>query len=166
MRPVLDPEEYAFALVERVPVGVAPFAIVREAEGVTVVLPWAEAARQGLADAVVSRCRRITLTVHSSLEAVGLTAAVSSALAARGISCNVIAGSYHDHLFVPAGRADDAWRRSAASAEATPPAAPRTSWPDGTVIPDAVIPDGQGSAQGGCAAPEAPGAVSRGACPG
>jgi hypothetical protein len=46
--------------------------------------------------------------MHSSLEAVGLTAAVATALAARGIAANVIAGARHDHVFVPAARADDA----------------------------------------------------------
>ncbi|MCA0308340.1 MAG: ACT domain-containing protein [Actinobacteria bacterium] len=50
----------------------------------------------------------ITLTVHSSLEAVGLTAAVSRALAAQGIPCNVLAGFHHDHLLVPFDRAEDA----------------------------------------------------------
>jgi hypothetical protein len=50
----------------------------------------------------------LTLTVHSSLEAVGLTAAFSAALGAAGIPCNVLAGFHHDHLLVPVERADDA----------------------------------------------------------
>jgi hypothetical protein len=53
-------------------------------------------------------CRRTTLTIHSSLEAVGLTAVFAGALARAGIGCNVVAGYTHDHLFVPADRADDA----------------------------------------------------------
>jgi len=54
------------------------------------------------------RCRRITLTVHSSLEAVGLTAAVAGALARQGISANVVAAFYHDHIFVPRDQAERA----------------------------------------------------------
>jgi len=53
-------------------------------------------------------CAWITLTVHSSLEAVGLTAAVSKALTNANISCNVIAAYYHDHIFVPAQDAQQA----------------------------------------------------------
>ncbi len=50
----------------------------------------------------------LTLRVHSALEAVGLTAHVATVLAAHGIACNVIAGEHHDHLLVPADRADEA----------------------------------------------------------
>ncbi|HEX2152554.1 MAG TPA: ACT domain-containing protein [Acidimicrobiia bacterium] len=53
----------------------------------------------------------LTLDVHSSLTAVGLTAAVSAALTAEGIPCNVVAGYHHDHLLVPVERAEDAIRR-------------------------------------------------------
>lgn len=50
----------------------------------------------------------ITLLIHSSLEAIGLTAAFSNALASEGISCNVVAAYYHDHIFVPYNSAQKA----------------------------------------------------------
>ncbi|HZD68050.1 MAG TPA: ACT domain-containing protein [Actinomycetes bacterium] len=106
MRPVLDPGEYVYALVDQPPPELLPFAVVREDEGTTILLPRTEADRRGLGYVAVSR--RITLEVHSSLQAVGLTAAVSTALAGRGIGCNVIAGVHHDHLFVPNDRAEEA----------------------------------------------------------
>jgi hypothetical protein len=81
-------------------------AMVEEPEGITLVLP-ADAAREaGLTP--VFEAAWLTLAVHSSLAAVGLTAAVSRALAAAGIPCNVIAGTYHDHLLVPVARAAEA----------------------------------------------------------
>jgi len=52
----------------------------------------------------------ITLQVHSALEAVALTAAISHALTEAGVSANVVAGYTHDHVFVPLERADDAMR--------------------------------------------------------
>ena len=79
---------------------------VREAEGWTAVVPQARAAAAGLGYEGVYR--RITLTVHSSLEAVGMLAAVARALADAGVACNAVSGRYHDHLFVPAARAEDA----------------------------------------------------------
>jgi hypothetical protein len=81
-------------------------ASIREAEGLTLVVSEEEAARHGL----VCRFRAawISLSVHSDLAAVGLTAAFSSALAAAGISCNVLAGLCHDHLLVPADRGEQA----------------------------------------------------------
>jgi len=81
-------------------------AMVEESEGVTLVLPVDVARAAGLTPAFEAAW--LTLAVHSSLDAVGLTAAVSGALAAAGIPCNVIAGTYHDHLLVPAEVADQA----------------------------------------------------------
>lgn len=78
----------------------------REAEGWTLILPEA-AARQGEL-AYSLRCAWITLQVHSDLAAVGLTAAVAMALAAANLPANVVAAFYHDHLFVPAERAQEA----------------------------------------------------------
>jgi len=77
----------------------AAFAIVREREGVTLVLTVEEARARGLEGA--GQWALITLQVHSSLEAVGLIAAVATRLAADGISVNPLAGYHHDHLFVP-----------------------------------------------------------------
>jgi uncharacterized protein len=81
-------------------------AIVVEGTQTTLVLPVESALRADLPFDV--ELAWLTLSVHSSLEAVGLTAAVSARLAALGIACNVIAGYRHDHLLVPVGRADEA----------------------------------------------------------
>ena len=81
-------------------------ASVVEDEGLTVVVPKEVADEHGWVYDFVAAW--ITLRVHSSLAAVGLTAAVAAALTAEGISCNVIAGAFHDHLLVPVDRAVDA----------------------------------------------------------
>ncbi|MBA2309925.1 MAG: cupin domain-containing protein [Pseudonocardiales bacterium] len=108
LRPELVPYAYVFATVDgvAVPPGLDPFAVVREDEGLTLVLRQRDADAAGLT--YVYLAARITLRVHSDLADVGLTATVSTALAAAGISCNVIAGYAHDHLFVPWDRATDA----------------------------------------------------------
>ena len=80
------------------PNGAEPLASFREREGLTLVLERRQAERLGLPYEYVAAW--ITLTVHSSLAAVGLTAAFATALAEAGISCNVMAGYFHDHLFV------------------------------------------------------------------
>ena len=77
----------------------SPFATVQEPEGLSLVLHRETAEAAGLSFEGSFRCLR--LEVHSSLEAVGLTAAVSTALAQEGISANMIAGTYHDHILVP-----------------------------------------------------------------
>ena len=71
----------------------------RENEGVTIVCTKEYADNEGYTyDSVFAF---ITLKIHSALEAVGLTAAFSKALGDENISCNVVAGYYHDHIFVP-----------------------------------------------------------------
>lgn len=81
-------------------------ATVREPEGLSAILAADDAARLGLRGEFP--CAWITLTVHSDLAAVGLTAAVAAALTDAGISCNMVAGLRHDHLFVPEADADRA----------------------------------------------------------
>lgn len=105
LKPELNAGEYVFcsAQADSLPEGVEPVSWFREREGTTLILPRHRADALGLSYSFVSAW--ITLTVHSALEAVGLTAAVSQALANAGISCNVVAASYHDHLFVPVGEA-------------------------------------------------------------
>lgn len=108
MSPSLDDTEWVFVVVgEEDAVLLVPHALAsfREAEGLTLVLP--EAAADDLEN-VSAPMKRITLEIHSSLEAVGLTAAVAGTLAKEGISANVIAAYYHDHIFVPKASADRA----------------------------------------------------------
>ena len=83
-----------------------PLASFREAEGLTLLVAKENADKAGFSYEAIFK--GITLNVHSSLEAVGLTAAVSSKLAERGVSANVIAAYYHDHIFVQAEKATDA----------------------------------------------------------
>jgi hypothetical protein len=109
LEPELLPGEFVMASVSaEVAASLPAHAVIREAEGVTVVLARADADAAGVDYEFVARW--ITLTVHSSLDAVGMTAAFSAALTREAISCNVIAGFFHDHLLVPTDRADDAVR--------------------------------------------------------
>jgi hypothetical protein len=109
MHPALDDRTWVFCVA---PGGappdaaLAPVATVQEDEGWTAIVPRDRADAAGLR--YDGAFRRITLTVHSSLSAVGFLAAVTRALAAAGIACNPVSGVHHDHLFVPAERADEA----------------------------------------------------------
>ncbi len=109
MHPELRDEEFVFVSVSedtaatRLRSAIFTF---RESEGVTLVLSREEAEKAGLA--FTYPCRMITLTVHSSLEAVGFLAAITNMLAKHGISVNPVSAYHHDHLFVPADRAEEA----------------------------------------------------------
>ena len=98
MRPVLVEGEFVYCSTGEVPAGLEPVVLVREPEGVTVVVRREEADAAGLSYEYVAAM--LTLQVHSALDAVGLTAAVATELAGHGLSCNVVAGYFHDHLFV------------------------------------------------------------------
>jgi hypothetical protein len=104
LQPRIHPDEFVYCTAAE-PAG-DPICIFREAEGYTLILPRREAARLRLP--FTYPCRMITLTVHSSLEAVGLLARITALLAERGISVNAVSAYYHDHLFVPVDRAEEA----------------------------------------------------------
>jgi hypothetical protein len=107
MRPVLREGEYVYAVIDGpVPDDLQIEALVREPEGTTVVVRREIADAAGLSYDFVARW--IMLTLVSSLSAVGLTAAFSTALGDAAISCNVLAGHHHDHILVPAADADSA----------------------------------------------------------
>ncbi len=109
--PVMQKGDYVFCIVPEVYSDIAPLAplaFFKESEGNTLILTLEEAEKSKLP--YESVFKQITLTVHSSLEAVGLTAAVSSKLASRGISANVVAAYFHDHIFVPKEKAEEAMR--------------------------------------------------------
>ncbi len=80
--------------------------IFREAEGITYILLKSEAEMHGLP--YEFPCRMITLNVHSSLEAVGFMARIATELAKHDMGVNPVSGYFHDHLFVPDGRQNDA----------------------------------------------------------
>ena len=124
LTPAVRAGEFVFVtLPDAVPIDCE--ATIREDEGLTGVVP-----RQVADDAgwhYDLALGWITLQVHSALDAVGLTAEVARALTDRGISCNVLAGRFHDHLLVPLDRVDEA---VAALRELSASARPATGSPD------------------------------------
>ncbi|KUM23733.1 ribonuclease H family protein [Mesorhizobium loti] len=109
MTPRLLPDVHVFATLAQgvaMPDGLVPVMSFREREGLTLIVTEGEAQSAGLAGTF--RCRMITLDIHSSLEAVGFLAAITTRLAAAGMGVNPVSAFYHDHLFVPAERAEEA----------------------------------------------------------
>jgi len=100
LKPVLNTGEFVFCFVRELTEAQTAACIMsfQEEEGTTLIIPRWQADRLKLPYTFVGAW--ITLTVHSSLHAVGLTAAFSHALAKQGISCNVVAAFHHDHIFV------------------------------------------------------------------
>ena len=108
MQPDMQEGVFVFctlALHEPIPADIIPRLTFREEEGTTLVIRREEAERARLRYEFQSRL--ITLTVHSALDAVGFLAAITTRLAEAGISVNAVSAFHHDHLFVPADRADE-----------------------------------------------------------
>ena len=101
MEPTLNPSVYVYSSVPfDADLGkFNPIATFREKEGITIITDEKSAKDANLK--ILFRAAWITLTVHSNLAAIGLTAAFSTALGKSNISCNVVAGAFHDHIFVP-----------------------------------------------------------------
>ena len=108
MTATLAEDIFVFATLpsRKVPEDLDPLMVYQEAEGTTLILTRSEAVRHDIPHDFP--CRRITLNVHSALEAVGFIARIAAELAKAGMGVNPVAGYYHDHLFVPADRAEDA----------------------------------------------------------
>lgn len=111
MKPEMQDGIFVFCSLpggQEIPAALRPILIFRESEGTSLIVRQEEAESAGFLYQFASRL--ITLTVHSSLEAVGLLAAVTARLADAGIGVNAISAFYHDHLFVPEHRASEALR--------------------------------------------------------
>ena len=110
LAPELRAPDYVFCCLPEAPYGAyaqcKPLASIAEDEGLTLVLERDQADAEGLPYTGTFRC--ISLGAFSSLEAVGLTAAISATLTRSGISANLLAGFHHDHILIPAHQADEA----------------------------------------------------------
>ncbi|MGJ5079071.1 ACT domain-containing protein [Bradyrhizobium oligotrophicum] len=109
MAPELQDGAFVFCTVDThqdIPAGLTPLMLFREREAITLIVPREEAERAGLPCRFASRL--ITLSVLSALDAVGFLAAVTTKLAAAGISVNAVSAFHHDHLFVPEARGKEA----------------------------------------------------------
>lgn len=115
---VLHPTAYAFATLKdeaKLPPLSEIQLFFRESEGVTVITSLEYAKANGLE--YFFPCKMITLNVTSSLEAVGFMAVIATKLATKEMGVNPVSGFYHDHLFVPLGREDEAVETLAQLAE-------------------------------------------------
>lgn len=108
MSPQLNNEDFVFCTTKESFdfTTLNPISIFNEEEGFTLILKKEVADKYNYKYEGIYKC--ITLKIHSSLEAVGLTAAVSTKLADNNISANVVAAYFHDHIFIPKNDADDA----------------------------------------------------------
>ncbi|KAL4887701.1 ACT domain-containing protein [Aspergillus karnatakaensis] len=109
LHPILHSETYIFLTLpsptQQTLESLSPEMILKESEGTTIITTPSLALSAGLTESdYIFPCKKISLKVHSSLEAVGLIATISNALAEKKVSSNVVSGFFHDHVFVPVGK--------------------------------------------------------------
>ena len=121
LQPILQDVFFVFCTMKNAKYGdyrnLQPMASFMEQEGLTLVIPKTQADQHNIPYEEVFKC--ISLHLFSSLTDVGLTAAISSKLAAHNISANIIAGFYHDHVFVPQKDAKKAYDLLSSEGERT-----------------------------------------------
>jgi hypothetical protein len=122
MAPDLRPETYVYCTFpdQRLPIELNPICTFREDEGLTAIVEKSQAVRANVKH--IFEAKLITLTVHSSLEAIGFLALISTHLAKAGIPCNAVAAFHHDHLFIPVDRANDAFSLLESLSQSSPQA--------------------------------------------
>lgn len=105
-----DDDVFVFVTLpdDMIPEDIHPKMVFQEAEGTTIIIPRQEAMERDIA--FEFPCRMITLNIHSSLDAVGFIAVIAAELAKHGMGVNPVSAFYHDHLFVPENRKDDAMK--------------------------------------------------------
>lgn len=119
MEPTLHPDEFVFSTFSDTAntsfsndqdkvLALNPIMQFKESEGITLILNHAKAVECGVE--FEFPCRMITLNIHSSLDAVGFLARITTALATLDMGVNPVSGFFHDHLFVPVDKADIAMR--------------------------------------------------------
>ena len=108
MEPIVVPGEYVFCSIQESQLEELeyPLLVFKESEGPTVIVTKVLAEKNELDFS--SSWGLVSLSIHSNLEAVGFLAAITSHLAEVGISVNIVSAFYHDHLFVPYERVDEA----------------------------------------------------------
>ena len=106
-----EPKKISKIMTKIYSYGVEPIGTFQEKEGITIIIKEEDIVKLSTINGFEfsdSKFSRITCCVHSSLDSIGLTAFISNAFTEQEISCNVVAGYYHDHFFVPYDRAEDA----------------------------------------------------------
>ena len=108
MNPEISEKGFVFCTSKK-PLNVDAIMIFKEREGITYLLKKEEADKIKLK--YNGTWDMITLNVNSDLEAIGFLAKITSVLASEKISVNAASAFYHDHIFVPSEKSEEALKK-------------------------------------------------------